>query len=247
MTATKGLLGYHPKCKKIGLTHLSFADDILIFCKGNIEYVSGVINVLDQFYEMFGLKLNAAKCELYTAGITYRDLEQILQSTGFKHGSLPVRYLGVPLVTRKLTEKDCVALIDKIKSKLHHWQLILPQAIVNMIEQLCSRFFWKSTDKAATGARVSWHKIFLGKSEGGLGLKDIKTWNKACMIQLIRNILAGEGSLWIAWIKCYVIKGADFLLVDDVANSSWCIRRLLKLRADAIPVLSKGATTIKDF
>ncbi|XP_038999482.1 uncharacterized protein LOC120125037 [Hibiscus syriacus] len=274
IAATKGLFAYHPKCKKIGLTHLSFTDDLLIFCKRNIESVSGVISALDQFYEMSGLKLNATKCELYTAGISFRNLEHILHSTGFKHDNLPVRYLGVPLVTRKLTEKGCVVLLEKIKSKLHHWsgthlsyadrlelirvilfsianfwcrQLILPQAIVNRIEQLCSRFFWKGADEAATRARVSWQKICQTKYERGLGLKDTKTWNKACMIQLIRNILAGEGSFWVAWIKSYVIKGADILLVDDIANSSWCIRRLLKLRATAIPVLSTGATKTKDF
>ncbi|XP_039007851.1 uncharacterized protein LOC120135691 [Hibiscus syriacus] len=86
MVAAKGLFGYHPKCKKIGLTHLSFADDLLIFCKGNIEYVGGVISVLDQFYEIYGLKLNAAKCELYTSGISIRNLDHSLHSTGFKHG-----------------------------------------------------------------------------------------------------------------------------------------------------------------
>ncbi|XP_039025453.1 uncharacterized protein LOC120158749 [Hibiscus syriacus] len=142
LVATKGLFGYHPKCKKLGLTYLYFVDDLLIFCKGNIESVYGVISVLDQLYEMSGLKLNYAKCELYIVGITFRNLEHILQSTGFKQGCFLVRYLGVPLVTRKLIEKDCVVLIEKIKSKLHHW-----------IEQLCSRFFWKDTDKVASGAR----------------------------------------------------------------------------------------------
>ncbi|XP_039015761.1 uncharacterized protein LOC120146195 [Hibiscus syriacus] len=209
MAATKGLFEYHPKCKKVGLTHISFTNDLLIFYKGNIESVSGVISVLDQFYKMSGLKLNASKCELYTVEISFRNLEHILQSTGFKHGFLPV--------------------------------------IVNKIEQLCSIFFWKGTDKAATEAKVSWQKICLAKSEGGLGLKDIKTWNKACMIQLIRNILAGEGSLWVAWIKSYVVKDANFLLVDDIANFSWCIRSLLKLREVIIPVLSTGATKTKDF
>ncbi|XP_039000047.1 uncharacterized protein LOC120125772 [Hibiscus syriacus] len=121
MATVKGLFGYHPKCKKIDLTHISFTDDVLIFCKGNIESVVGVISVLDHFYEMSGLKLNAAKCEIYTTGITSRNLEHLLQSTGFKHDYLSVRYLGVPLTTRKLKEKDRVVLIEKIKSKLHHW------------------------------------------------------------------------------------------------------------------------------
>lgn len=33
-------------------------------------------------------------------------------------GSFPVRYLGVPLVTRKLTESDCSPLIEKIKRRI---------------------------------------------------------------------------------------------------------------------------------
>ncbi|XP_039031708.1 uncharacterized protein LOC120166518 [Hibiscus syriacus] len=218
LVAARGMFDFHPKCKKIGLTHLMFADDLLIFCKGNVESVVGVISVLDKFYEMSGLKLNATKCEFYAPGISIRTMETISKITGFKKGCFPVRYLGVPLVTRKLSERDCDVLIANIKSRLHHWsakhlsyagrlelvrtvlfsvanywcrQLILPQYIIKRIEQLCSRFFWKGSDKAATGAKVSWGTICQSKSEGGLGLKDINTWNKACMIQLIRNILAG--------------------------------------------------------
>ena len=37
----------HPKCKKIHLTHLSFADDLLIFSKGSLESIIGVKNVMD--------------------------------------------------------------------------------------------------------------------------------------------------------------------------------------------------------
>ncbi|XP_039070448.1 uncharacterized protein LOC120217415 [Hibiscus syriacus] len=207
LDAARGMFGYHPKCKKIGLTHLMFADDLLIFCKGNVESVVGVPTVLDKFYEMSGLKLNAAKCEFYDVGISINILETISKTTGFKQRILPARYLGVPLVARKLSEKGCVVLIDNIKSRLYRWstkhlsytgrlelirgvmfsvtnfwcmQLFLPQSIIKRIEQFCSRFFWKVSDKAATGARVNWGTICQSKSEGGLGLKDIKTWNKAC-------------------------------------------------------------------
>ncbi|XP_039008452.1 uncharacterized protein LOC120136511 [Hibiscus syriacus] len=249
-----------------------FADDLLIFCKGNLESVVGVNTVLDKFYEMSGLKLNAAKCEFYASGISTNILEFITKATGFKQGCLPVRYLGVPLVTRKLSEKDCVVLIDNIKSRLYHWsgkllsyagrleliravlfsvanywcrQLFLPQSIIKKIEQLCSRFFWKGSDKAATGARVSWETICKPKHEGGLGLKDLKTWNKACMIQLIRSILAGEGSLWVAWINNYVLNDKDFSLIDSGTNTSWSFRKLLKLRREANAVYSTGATSIR--
>ncbi|XP_039008413.1 uncharacterized protein LOC120136440 [Hibiscus syriacus] len=63
LDALRGVFGYHPKYKNIGLKHLSFADDLLIFCKGNEESVISVTAVLDYFYDISGVKLNTSKSE----------------------------------------------------------------------------------------------------------------------------------------------------------------------------------------
>ncbi|XP_039030563.1 uncharacterized protein LOC120165035 [Hibiscus syriacus] len=73
------------------------------------------------FYSISGLNLNATKCEVYTARITAEQCNIIQEITSFKLGVLPVRCLGVPLVTRKLAVKDCQCLIDKISAKLNSW------------------------------------------------------------------------------------------------------------------------------
>ncbi|XP_039038071.1 uncharacterized protein LOC120175537 [Hibiscus syriacus] len=272
LAAIKGLFGYHPKCKKIGLTHLSFADDFLIFCKGNLESIVGVISVLQKFYEISSLQLNVAKSEIFAAGISPRKLELIKTSTGFKIGLLPVRYLGVPLVHRKLTIKDCYPLIDNIKYRIHQWsgrrlsytgrleliktvlqnianfwcrQFLLPQSVINKINQLCSRYLWKGSETSASGAKVSWINLCKPKSEGGLGLKDLKSCNKVCMILLIRNLLAGQGSLWIAWTYSYIIKNNDFSQMSPNASSSYIFNKLIKLKDGAIPILNAGITTTK--
>ena len=105
---------YHPKCKKVHLTHLCFADDLLIFTKGDVESVIGVQKVLQLFYSYSGLQINNAKCEMYYSGVSREDLMAIQNQTGFRLGTLLVRYLRVPLVTRRLTDKDCTPLVDKI-------------------------------------------------------------------------------------------------------------------------------------
>lgn len=56
---------YHPKCKKLGLTHLVFVDDLLIFTKGNLNSITGVKQVLHLFYVFFGLQVNCSKNELF--------------------------------------------------------------------------------------------------------------------------------------------------------------------------------------
>lgn len=54
---------FHPKCGKIGLTHLVFADDLLIFTKVNLNSVVVVKQILDLFYVFSGLQVNYSKSE----------------------------------------------------------------------------------------------------------------------------------------------------------------------------------------
>lgn len=41
--------GYHPMCKNLEITHLSFADDLMICTDGRIISVEGIITVFDEF------------------------------------------------------------------------------------------------------------------------------------------------------------------------------------------------------
>ena len=59
------------------------------------------------------------KCELFFLGANGDKLLEIQQVIGFKLGTLFIRYLGVPLVSRRLTEKDCSPLVDKI-TRINH-------------------------------------------------------------------------------------------------------------------------------
>ena len=51
--------------------------------------------------------------ELLYTGVSRNEIEEIQQATGFKLGTLPVKYLGVPLVTRRLATRDCSLLVQK--------------------------------------------------------------------------------------------------------------------------------------
>ena len=77
--------------------------------------------MLRLFYTIFGLQINNAKCELFSTGVSKGVLLKIQRHTGFKLGELLVRYLGVPLVTKRLTEKDCAPFVEKITTKIKLW------------------------------------------------------------------------------------------------------------------------------
>lgn len=59
--ATAGLVGYHPHCKEVSLSHLSFADDIVIFTDGNPSSLRNTLLVFEDFGNMSGLRINIAR------------------------------------------------------------------------------------------------------------------------------------------------------------------------------------------
>lgn len=60
---------YHPRCKNIELTHLSFADDLVVFTDGNKRSVEDIIEVFDRFERISGLKIHMEKSTIYYASL----------------------------------------------------------------------------------------------------------------------------------------------------------------------------------
>lgn len=71
--------------------------------------------------------------------------------------------------------------------------------LVKAVEKLCNSFLWKGQAAAATtGAKVSWSLVCRPKTEGGIDLKRVADWNKACLARIICLLFSGSESLWIA-------------------------------------------------
>ncbi|GAA0152435.1 hypothetical protein LIER_10919 [Lithospermum erythrorhizon] len=92
--------GYHKKSGtpdvplSLGIINICFADDMFIVCGATIKTMQIVNASLKEFGVMSGLKPNLDKSTVYVAGIG--DSEAL----GISMGNLPVRYLGIPLMTK---------------------------------------------------------------------------------------------------------------------------------------------------
>lgn len=119
--AVMGNLRYHPKCKGLKLTHICFSDDLLVFTNCSRTSFDAIKEVLNAFYHLSGLRLNAEKTENFHSSINEQMVSELEQSSGFKSGALLIRYLGVPLISTRLSAKDCSALINKITARISSW------------------------------------------------------------------------------------------------------------------------------
>ncbi|XP_074297743.1 putative mitochondrial protein AtMg01250 [Silene latifolia] len=61
---------YHPLCKGLKLTHLLFAEDLLMFCKGDTQSIMLLLRALATFSATSGLRVNDAKSEVVFNGVT---------------------------------------------------------------------------------------------------------------------------------------------------------------------------------
>ncbi|WZZ38401.1 hypothetical protein YC2023_034660 [Brassica napus] len=87
--AIEGRFGIHPECDAPMITHLSFADDVLIFFDGTASSLRGILDILDEFRLMSGLKINRQKSELLLDGGSATRCRLMANDLGIAQGALP--------------------------------------------------------------------------------------------------------------------------------------------------------------
>jgi len=93
---------FHPKCKPLGISHLSFADDVILLCRGDMSSVQMLLQQLMLFGQTSGVEINTFKSSIYFGGVDESLKKAILLDTSFSESTFPFRYLGVPLNPHKL-------------------------------------------------------------------------------------------------------------------------------------------------
>ncbi|XP_074288589.1 uncharacterized protein LOC141613746 [Silene latifolia] len=204
---------YHPLCSKMKLTHLCFADDLLMFSRGDIQSVTLMLRAFETFSISSGLKMNNGKSNFYTNGISEAIVSSIESASGMKRGGIPFRYLGVKIAPKRLGILDCQSLVDKVTARItslgtkhlsyagritliksvlsnlhNYWAriFILPKAVLNQIDALCRAFLWHGQENKETPTLVSWKQVCKPRRKGGLGLKNLQLWNIALMGKYVR-------------------------------------------------------------
>lgn len=257
--ANNNLINWHPGCKSIFLNHLAFADDLFVFARGDLHSANHIRNILNEFHGVSGLQMSTSKSEVFLGGCGYGLKRCILAALECREGSLPVRYLGLPLSHRGLSERDCWPLIEKIKSKLFKWSNlslsfagrleliksvlygivnywiavhVLPVKVIKKVEGIMARFLWKGRDEVRIKHRVKWSLCCLPKEEGGLGLRRIEDLCKVTSIKLIWRYLENKNSIWHDWVRQKFLKGRSIWVISPPASASIRWKAIMKVRED---------------
>lgn len=134
--------------------------------------------------------VSSQKSTIHFSGAT-RNKHELIQVLQYREGEFSIKYLGLPLAPRILSEKECKPLLDSISAmiagwkkkllshvgrvQLFHWGVMgifnlwnqacrLPQGTLKTVQSLTYNYTW-------IGKRdFSWDVMMLPKEEGGWGL-----------------------------------------------------------------------------
>lgn len=112
---------FHPRCRHIKMSHMIFADDIILRCDGKFSAVYTMLQVVKLFSASSGLHISEYKSDFYTAGVDQDVINRIKSVSGFTHNSLPFKYLGVPVCARKVSVSECNGIVKKMSSRIKVW------------------------------------------------------------------------------------------------------------------------------
>jgi hypothetical protein len=123
---SQGKLNLIKGTRNINVPSRSFyADDLMIFCKGNIAGLRVLKDLFNRYAMESGQVINNAKSTIFYGSITHRRLHIIVDLLNIKLGNLPFNYLGVPIFKGKPKASHLQSIADKVKLKLSAWKASL--------------------------------------------------------------------------------------------------------------------------
>ncbi|XP_026438254.1 uncharacterized protein LOC113336795 [Papaver somniferum] len=217
------LKGFYVKENGMEVSHLQFADDTIVFLDAKVEEVQKLMEVLESFKAKTGLKVNLSKSAMMGIGVQQECIQECAGLAGCAVGEFPISYLGIPIgaftrlrsvwnvviermilklapwKTRYLSKAGRVELINNAVASIPLYYLSLfqmPISVAKKLEKLMRNFLWGDTINKKSLHWRSWKKVSVPKSEGGLGIRNLKVTNDALLTKWLWRYGEEKMSLW---------------------------------------------------
>jgi hypothetical protein len=212
------------------VSHLMFADDLLLFGEATENQMDCVMNILTKFCSMSGQEVSYEKTSiLFSKNVSRQIRNKLVQKSGFRETTHLGKYLGVPLTGNAPRRSDFQYIIDQVSAKLARWKVnqlsfagrvtlaksvieatpiypmmttCIPKGCLEEINKLQRKFIWGDTEGNNKYHAIRWEDVTKPKRFGGLGLRRLDTMNQACLLKLGWKFNFGASDLW-----CEVLRG----------------------------------------
>lgn len=228
------------------LSHICFADDLILFAEASVSQIGIIRGVLESFCNASGQKVSLEKSKIYFSKNVSRDLENLISAeSGIKSSKDLGKYLGMSVLQKRINKDTFGEVIERLISRLAGWKgrflslagrvtltrsvlasmpvhtistICLPKSILDKLDQISRSFIWGSDSEHKKQHLIAWERVAVPKSEGELGIRPAEEMNKALLSKLGWRLIHDQTSLWSKLVK-------KKYKVGDLRDTSWLVKK----------------------
>lgn len=205
------------------ISHLLFADDSLLFFRATGQQAAMVKGLLNTYALSTGQLINPSKCSILfsdnCSAPVMIEVKQILEVT---QEVFEPKYLGLPVPEGRMHKGRFESVMESIRKVLVDWseqfmsvgnkeiliksvaQAIptyvmsvfrLPASVCDEMSKLMRQYWWGVENGKHKMPWLSWDKMALPKSKGGMGFRDMRAFNQALLEKQAWGLLDSPDSL----------------------------------------------------
>jgi hypothetical protein len=207
----------------VEISHLQYADDTLCFGEASVENLWTLKAILRGFEMASGLKVNFWKSGLMGVHVSSTFMEMASSFLNCRLGSIPFKYLGLPVGANPKCESTWDPLVDHLRRRLCSWRnkhislggrivlinsvlnsipifhlsfLKLPNKVWKKIVRIQREFLWGGVKGGKKINWVKWSVVCKEKNNGGLGVRDVNLVNLSLLAKWRWRLLQPGRPLW---------------------------------------------------
>ncbi|KAJ4788737.1 RNA-directed DNA polymerase (reverse transcriptase)-related family protein [Rhynchospora pubera] len=240
------------------ITHIMYADDLVILGDAQQRELDTLNNVLHKFGKASGLRINPDKSTIWTSRACDQEaVQRITNSLKADLAEGEQKYLGAVIEGIGTGMKTGMLLLQKMKAKLTGWRsqmlshagrLVLiksvlmalpvyymsmecvPKIIIKQMDSLLARFFWGKPAEGRYMAPLAWKNICKPVDEGGLGIRDLNIFGEALFMKLVWETISDENKMWVQICKSKYCPQVGFWNAKVGSHSSKMWRNIIQRR-----------------
>ncbi|XP_062165083.1 uncharacterized protein LOC133871673 [Alnus glutinosa] len=233
----QSLQGFKISRRCFPLTHLLFADDLMIFTHATSSEAGIIKDCLTKYNLWSDQSVNTDKSNiLFSANTSASSRASILDILPYAVTPISAKHLGLPMFFGRSKQSSFLDILQKVKGKIEGWR----SKTLSQAGKLVLIKVGFPVNKAHNLSLKSWNSICLPKDQGGLGFRLMKDINVSLIAKLGWKILVNHNALWIPLFKEKYIKYGTLLPCplstgSYIWNGITSVVPLLKLGSCYIP------------